>query len=69
MTTLSAKVLALSTCLYCGAAMAVAAIAQTTYTFTTFSVPTSTETAPYAINDEGDVAGFYGAPPSDNTCW
>jgi uncharacterized membrane protein len=38
--------------------------AQTTYTFATFTVPNSTETAPFAINENGEVTGFYGVPPS-----
>lgn len=38
--------------------------AQTAYTFNTFTVPNSTETAPLAINDAGEVTGFYGIPPS-----
>jgi uncharacterized membrane protein len=64
MTTRSAKVLALSTCLCYGAAMVAAAAAQTAYTFTTFTVPNSTETAPFGINDSGELTGFYGASPS-----
>ena len=36
--------------------------AQTTYTFTTFTVPNSTYTSPAAIDESGDVTGFYGAP-------
>jgi hypothetical protein len=38
------------------------AAAQTTYTFTTFTVPNSTYTGPAAIDESGDVTGYYGAP-------
>ena len=36
------------------------AIAQTKYTFTTFSVPNSTYTDAIGINERGDVSGYYG---------
>ena len=41
-------------------AAASGAVAQTTYTFTTFSVPNSTYTDTVGINERGDVSGYYG---------
>ena len=41
-------------------AAAFGAAGQTTYTFTTFSVPNSTYTDAIAINENGDVTGYYG---------
>jgi uncharacterized membrane protein len=38
--------------------------AQTTYSFTTFTVPGSTETGPLAISESGEVTGFYSMQPS-----
>src|ERR1035441_164584 len=44
------------------ALLAAQASAQTKYTFYTFTVPNSTYTNPAAIDENGDVTGFYGAP-------
>ena len=41
-------------------AAATGAVAQTKYTYTTFSVPNSTYTNAVGINEEGDVSGYYG---------
>ncbi len=43
-------------------AAAPAAIAQTTYTLTTFTVPGATYTNVVDINERGDVSGYYGIP-------
>ncbi len=43
-------------------AAAPAAVAQTTYTFTTFTVPNASYTDTVGINERGDVSGYYGVP-------
>ena len=44
------------------ALLAAQASGQPKYTFTTFAVPNSTYTGATAIDESGDVTGFYGAP-------
>jgi hypothetical protein len=44
------------------ASIAVSAYGQTQYTFVTFTVPGSTYTGTFAIDEKGNVTGDYGAP-------
>ncbi len=43
-------------------AAATAAVAQTTYKFTTFTIPNSSYTDTVGINEAGAVSGYYGVP-------
>lgn len=57
---LTAKFPSALSALRCITVFAPLAAAQTTYTFTTFTVPSSTYTDTTAIAENGDVTGYYG---------
>ena len=57
--TLASGLRALRRTVFCLPLLVLGASAQTRYTFTTFTVPNAAVTAPFAINERGDVTGFY----------